>query len=152
MTSEFDNEKKLPGVSLTDRLQQVAGYLTKVPAWFLATSVNNEPHVRPFSFAVVEDERLWFCTSKGKDVYHELIANPRFELSAWAPGRPWLIVGGGAAFAEPSAAIRQAGFEHMVSLGEAHTDANDGLLIFFYAQEGIARICDIDGTEQRFAL
>jgi uncharacterized pyridoxamine 5'-phosphate oxidase family protein len=123
-----------------------------VPAWFLATSVDDVPHVRPFSFAVVEDGRLWFCTSKGKDVYHELIANPRFELSAWAPGSPWLIVHGNAVFAEPSAATRQAGFKHMVGLGEEHENADDGLLVFFTVQEGIARICDIDGTEERLDL
>jgi uncharacterized pyridoxamine 5'-phosphate oxidase family protein len=133
-------------------LRQVAEYLTGVPAWFLATSVNNRPHVRPFSFAVVENERLWFCTSKGKDVYDELVENPHFELSAWAPGKPWIIVGGSATFAEPTPALRQAGFEHMVSLGEAHRDANDGLLVFFFVRDATARICDIDGTERRFKL
>jgi uncharacterized pyridoxamine 5'-phosphate oxidase family protein len=134
------------------RLQRVADYLAAVPAWFLATSMDNEPHVRPFSFAVAEEGRLWFCTSKGKDVYRELVANPRFELSAWKPGHPWLVVQGRAVFAEPSVALRQAGFEHMVSIGEAHASADDGLLVFFSVDEGIARICDIDGTEERFEL
>jgi uncharacterized pyridoxamine 5'-phosphate oxidase family protein len=118
----------------------------------LATSVSDDPHVRPFSFAAAEDGRLWFCTSKGKDVYEELLANPRFELSAWMPGKPWLIVNGRAAFAEPSAALRQAGFEHMLSLGEHHSSLDDGLLVFFYAEAASARICDIDGSERRFSL
>jgi uncharacterized pyridoxamine 5'-phosphate oxidase family protein len=137
---------------LADRLQQVVGYLTSVPAWFLATSVEGEPHVRPFSFAAAEDGRLWLSTSKGKDVYDELLANPRFELSAWAPGRPWLIVHGTAVFAEPSASLRQAGFEHMLGLGEKHQSADDGLLTFFFIDEAAVRICDITGTEQRFSL
>ncbi|MDR1014380.1 MAG: pyridoxamine 5'-phosphate oxidase family protein [Coriobacteriales bacterium] len=134
------------------RLQRVADYLTAVPAWFLATSTDDEPHVRPFSFAVAEEGRLWFSTSRGKDVYLELTANPRFELSAWKPGHPWLVVRGKAVFAEPSAALRQAGFEHMAGIGEAHSSADDGLLVFFSVDEGIARICDIDGTEERFEL
>jgi uncharacterized pyridoxamine 5'-phosphate oxidase family protein len=137
---------------MTDKLRRVADYLTSVPAWFLATSVDNDPRVRPFSFATIEDDRLWFCTSKGKDVYDELIANPRFELSAWAPGRPWLVVHGTAAFAEPSLAVRQAGFEHMVGLGEAHQSPDDGLLAFFHVLDGVARVCDIDGREERFEL
>ncbi|MDR0347840.1 MAG: pyridoxamine 5'-phosphate oxidase family protein [Coriobacteriales bacterium] len=137
---------------MTDKLQQVADYLTSVPAWYLATSVDNEPHVRPFSFAAVEDDKLWFCTSKNKDVYDELIANPRFELSAWAPGRPWLIVHGHAAFAEPSPLMRQEAFKHMLGLGEEHQAPDDGLLVFFFVQDGIARICDIDGTETRSNL
>jgi uncharacterized pyridoxamine 5'-phosphate oxidase family protein len=137
---------------LDQHLRRVAAYLTGVPAWFLATSVNNVPHVRPFSFAVAEDGRLWFCTARGKDVYDELVGNPRFELSAWGPGKPWLIVSGDAVFAEPSAATRVAGFEHMVALGEAHECADDGLLVFFYVASGIARVCDIDGNEERLEL
>ena len=139
------------------QLQRVADYLRQVPAWFLATSVDNRPHVRPFSFVEVEPTtdshaRLWFCTARGKDVYDELMANPYFELSAWHPGHPWLVAWGKAVFAEPSAGLRQRGFEHMVGLGEAHENANDGLLVFFYLEQGQAKICDITGEEQIFAL
>lgn len=133
-------------------LSMIERYLCEVPAWYLATSVEGQAHVRPFSFAVIEDDRLWFCTARGKDVYDELQENPRFELSAWRPGNPWVIVRGSAVFAEPSAATRQAGFEHMVALGEAHESANDGLLVFFYVADGFAKICDITGYEESFAF
>ena len=33
-----------------DGLNTVLEYLTSVPAWYLATSVDGQPHVRPFSF------------------------------------------------------------------------------------------------------
>jgi uncharacterized pyridoxamine 5'-phosphate oxidase family protein len=131
-------------------LEAVTTYLTQVPAWYLATSVDGQPHVRPFSFAVVEGGKLWFVTARGKDVYDELQANPRFELSAWRPGSPWVIVRGSAVFAEPSSATRQAGFEHMVALGEAHESADDGLLVFFYVANGYAKVCDITGQEEGF--
>jgi uncharacterized pyridoxamine 5'-phosphate oxidase family protein len=133
-------------------LEQVERYLREVPAWFLATSVDGQAHVRPFSFAVIEDGRLWFCTARGKDVYDELQENPRFELSAWRPGSPWVIVRGTAVFAEPSAATRQSGFEHMVGLGEAHESADDGLLVFFHVADGYAKICDITGQEEGFTF
>ncbi len=35
-----------------DGLNTVLEYLTSVPAWYLATSVDGQPHVRPFSFAL----------------------------------------------------------------------------------------------------
>jgi uncharacterized pyridoxamine 5'-phosphate oxidase family protein len=133
-------------------LEDIRSYLTEVPAWFLATSVDGQAHVRPFSFAAIEDDKLWFCTARGKDVYDELIENPRFELSAWKPGNPWLIVRGSAVFAEPSFATRQAGFEHMIALGEAHESADDGLLVFFYVSDGFAKICDITGHEESFSF
>jgi uncharacterized pyridoxamine 5'-phosphate oxidase family protein len=139
-------------VDVAVKLQQIADYLTAVPAWYLATSVDNQPHVRPFSFAMVEDGKLWFCTARGKDVYDELQSNPCFELSVWRPGSPWVIVRGSAVFAEPSAAMRQAGFKHMVGLGEEHESANDGLLVFFYVRDGYAKVCDITGAEAGFSF
>lgn len=137
---------------MLEDLQRVVSYLTAVPAWYLATSVDNRAHVRPFSFAAVEDGHIWFCTAKGKDVYRELQANPYFELCAWHPGNPWVIVAGQAVFDEPSAQLRQAGFKHMLGLGEAHSSANDGLLVFFYLAQGQARICEITGQEETLVL
>ena len=46
-----------------DGLNTVLEYLTSVPAWYLATSVGGQPHVRPFSFAQIQDGKLWFVMS-----------------------------------------------------------------------------------------
>lgn len=75
-------------------LETVLTYLTSVPAWYLATSVDGQPHVRPFSFAAIQDGRLWFCTATTKDVWEELTRNQRFEATAWWPGHGWLILRG----------------------------------------------------------
>ena len=51
----------------TDGLNTVLEYLTSVPAWYLATSVDGQPHVRPFSFAQIQDGKLWMLqTRNGK--------------------------------------------------------------------------------------
>jgi uncharacterized pyridoxamine 5'-phosphate oxidase family protein len=131
-------------------IEEAAAFLTSMPAWYLATSTNDRPHVRPFSFAKVEDGRLWFVTANNKDVYDELHLNPYFELSAWKPGSPWLIIKGSAVFAEPSRETRMEGFEHMTALGEAHLSPDDGLLVFFYITQAQARVCDITGHEYAF--
>ena len=135
-----------------ENLERVVSYLRQVPAWYLATSENNKPHVRPFSFAAVEDGKIWFVTGNNKDVYEELTANPYFELAAWHPGNPWVVVAGKAVFAEPSEAMRIEGFEHMLSIGEHHDSPNDGILVFFYVDEGRARVCEITGVEESFNL
>ena len=66
-----------------DGLNTVLEYLTSVPAWYLATSVDGQPHVRPFSFAQIQDGKLWFVTARTKDVWQELLQNQRFG--------PWLV-------------------------------------------------------------
>jgi len=134
------------------KLEEIVKFLTGMPAWYFATSVDGQPHVRPFSFAALDEQRLWFSTSVGKDVWNELQANPRFELSAWQPKSNWLIISGQVVFDEPPERIRLAGYHHMLGLGENHESAYDGRLCFFYIRQGVARICDIDGTEYRFEL
>lgn len=129
-------------------LATILDYLTSVPAWYLATvDEGGQPHVRPFSFAEIQDGRLWFCTSTEKDVYHELQANPRFELTAWKPGSGWVILRGEADLEDKaSSTMRTNGFDHMVALGESWDSADDERLTFFSVAEPQAWICDIDGS------
>ena len=127
--------------------EQVLSYLTSIPAWYLATCEGDQPHVRPFSFAAEHDGRLWFCTATTKDVYRELEANPKFELSGWKPGSGWIILRGKASLIdEATPEIRQAGYEHMTGLGETYDTANDSTLTFFSIEEPQGWICDIDGS------
>lgn len=120
-------------------------YLTSVPAWYLATSVDNQPHVRPFSFAAVQDNTLWFCTATTKDVWEELVANPKFEATSWWPGHGWLILRGEAGLEDRvNDEIREAGYEHLVSLGESYDGPNDPTLVFFSVENPQAWICNHD--------
>ena len=80
----------------TAQLERACSYLRRIPAWYLATTDvadGYQPRVRPFSFAMVDDGKLWFCTSRDKDVWAELSANPKFELSGWKPGECWIVYG-----------------------------------------------------------
>lgn len=126
----------------------VLEYLTTIPAWYLATCEGDQPHVRPFSFAAEEDGKLWFCTATIKDVYRELEANPKFELSGWKPGSGWIVLRGKAGLEDRvGAEVRKAGYEHMVGLGEHYEGGvTDPTLTFFSVEDPQAWICDIDGS------
>ena len=134
-------------------LQKVLEYLTGVPAWYLATTEGDQPHVRPFSFAAEHEGRIWFCTATTKDVYRELAANPKFERTAWKSGSGWLIMRGEADLVDQATPeIRQAGYEHMLDLGEYHSGPDAPELTFFSTLRAEAWICDIDGTKTRVEL
>lgn len=136
-------------------MDEIVSYLTHIPAWYLATTDVNDPaqpRVRPFSFAMAAEGKLWFCTSRDKDVWAELAANPKFELSGWKPGTGWIVLSGEAVLMDdPSVPedVFQAGFEHMIGLGEAHESAHDGRLAFITVANGHARFCDITGSERQ---
>lgn len=134
-------------------LEKVLEYLNGVPAWYLATTDGDQPHVRPFSFAAEDKGRIWFCTATTKDVYRELMANPKFELTAWKPGSGWIILRGVADMVDRApAAIREAGYEHMLDLGEYHSGPDAPELTFFSTLSAEAFICDIDGSKIRIGL
>lgn len=124
-------------------IQTVLRYLTSIPAWYLATSVDGQPHVRPFSFAAEQDGKIWFCTATTKDVWEELCQNPRFEATAWWPGHGWLILRGVAGLEDRACPeIREQGYEHLTGLGERYDGPNDPTLVFFSVEEPQAWICD----------
>lgn len=123
--------------------EKILQYLSAVPAWYLATSVNNQPHVRPFSFAAEQDGKIWFCTATTKDVWDELVANPKFEATAWWPGHGWLILRGLAGLEDKvNDDIRYAGFAHLSGLGETYDGPYDPTLTFFSVEEPQAWICN----------
>lgn len=131
----------------------IIDYLTSVPAWYLATTEDDQPHVRPFSFAAEQDGRLWFCTATTKDVYRELQNNPLFELTAWKPGSGWIVLRGKADLLDKANdEVRQAGFAHMVGLGESYDGADDPVLTFFSCTDVQAWVCDIDGSRTPLAV
>ncbi|MBM6779158.1 pyridoxamine 5'-phosphate oxidase family protein [Collinsella tanakaei] len=128
-----------------DGMSTVLEYLTSIPAWYLATSVDNQPHVRPFSFAAEQDGKIWFCTATTKDVWQELVANQLFEATAWWPGHGWLILRGRAGLedrAEPE--LREAGWRHLEGLGEHYDGPNDPTLVFFSVEDPQVWICNHD--------
>lgn len=133
------SENEMPA----EGLEKVLQYMTSVPAWYLATSVDRQPHVRPFSFAQIQDGKLWFVTATTKDVWQELLQNQLFEATSWWPGHGWLILRGKAGLVdEASPEMREAGWQHLEGLGEHYDGPNDKTLVFFSADEPQAWICD----------
>ena len=129
----------------TAQLERACSYLRRIPAWYLATIDVTDGH----------QPRVRFCTSRDKDVWAELSANPKFEVSGWKPGECWIVLTGEAALEDDAVVsdrVRQAGFKHMVGIGEQHDSANDGRLAFFSVRNIVARFCDIDGSEERLEL
>lgn len=129
-------------------MEEILQYLTSVPAWYLATSVDDRPHVRPFSFAETEDGKLWMLTARHKDVWEELQRNPHFEACSWWPGHGWLVLNGAAREGSVSERMRDSGWRHLEGLGERYGGPDDPDLVFFWVDELEARVDSHDGTSR----
>lgn len=142
MASAFPDQTLPPTADASEGVKRALEYLTNIPAWYLATSVDGQPHVRPFSFAAEQGGKIWFCTATMKDVWEELVQNPRFEATAWWPGHGWLILRGVAGMADNARPeMREMGYRHLTTLGESYEGPDDPRLVFFSVEEPQAWIC-----------
>ena len=59
----------------------------KIEGVFYFTTVeNNEPRVRPFGFAMVFEDKLYFGCGTHKAAYREMLSNPYVEICAFKNG------------------------------------------------------------------
>lgn len=76
-------------------LQEIKDYLAECRVFYLATVDGDQPRVRPFGVSEIYNGRLYLMSGKGKEVFKQLMANPKFELSATkANGAEWIRVSG----------------------------------------------------------
>ena len=72
-------------------MQEVYDFLKNVGTYFLATEDGDQARVRPFGTIDLFEDKLYIQTGKSKDVYKQIVANPKVELSACA-GLDWVRV------------------------------------------------------------
>ncbi|MBR2591209.1 MAG: pyridoxamine 5'-phosphate oxidase family protein [Clostridia bacterium] len=65
---------------------KVSEFLDKAKVFYFLTTDGDQPKGRPFSFHLLEDDTLYFGCGTFKDVYKQLINNPKVEILAMADG------------------------------------------------------------------
>ena len=50
--------------------------------WYLATSEDDQPHVRPLDKAAEVDGKVYFGTARNKKMFEQILANPKVEVYA----------------------------------------------------------------------
>lgn len=86
-----ENEENRMDLSIVDcyRFIRECGY------FFLATSLDNQPKLRPFGMIYYNQKALYIATDKRKNVYSDLIANPQIELASYNPNtHRWIRIRG----------------------------------------------------------
>ena len=82
-------------------MQRIDDLLTQSRAFFLATVDGDQPKLRPLGAHHVVDGKVWLGVGEFKNVYRQLVANPKCEIVALQPdGMKWLRWTGRAVFAE----------------------------------------------------
>ena len=59
-------------------MEKIIEYLKGV--FFVATTEGDQPRVRPFDSVVAYDGKIYFETTQNKNVYRQLVENPKIEI------------------------------------------------------------------------
>lgn len=82
-----------PKANATMSPEEFVAYLESCGKYFLATMDGDQPRVRPFSFCDVINGEVYFMTRKHKDVYKQLVKNPKVQIAAFPnEGRGWMRI------------------------------------------------------------
>ena len=74
-------------------MEEVWKFLKEAGVYYLATVENNEARVRPFGTAEIFEDKLYIQTGKSKDVYKQIISNPKVEICVFKDGK-WIRIAG----------------------------------------------------------
>ena len=73
-------------------MNEVYAFLKKNSTFYLATDEGGQPRVRPFGAIAMFEGKLYIITSNQKDVYKQMMKNPKVELSTMDADGTWLRV------------------------------------------------------------
>lgn len=127
-------------------MEKVLDFLKANKVFYLATASGDQPHVRPMGFVMECDGKLAFCTSNQKDMYKQLVANPKVEFSCIDASYNTLRLCGKAVFCTTEATQRKA-LDVMPALGNRYA-VGDGKFEIFCLEHAQAVVQTMSGEKQ----
>ena len=74
-------------------MEEVFEFLKKCGCFYLATTEDNQPRVRPFGAINIFEDKLYIQTGKFKKVFKQMQLNPNVEICCFTDGQ-WLRLTG----------------------------------------------------------
>lgn len=75
-------------------LERVDEFINATRVFFLSTTDGDKPKTRPLNFHFVINGKLCFLTGNKKNVYKQLMVNPKVQITAINPRSEWLRIEG----------------------------------------------------------
>ena len=131
-------------------LDTVKAFLSDCGAFFIATmDKDDQPRVRPFGALAKFEGRLYLCTGNKKNVYRQLKANPKVEISGVVHGE-WIRL--------EALAIEDARREAKLAMLEQNPrlkkmySADDDVFAVFFLKDARANILSFTGRNDKYTF
>lgn len=119
-------------------MDEAVTYLQECGTFYLATVEDDQPHVRPFGAVCEFEGKLYIVTNNKKDVYNQMKANGKVEISGMNKGT-WIRLKG-VVKEDPRREARVAMLDANESLRSMYS-VDDNLMTVFAFESGTATIC-----------
>lgn len=127
-------------------MKEVLDFLTENSVFYLATTENDQPRVRPMGFVMEYGGKLCMGSSNTKPMFAQMKANPKIELSAAAADGKWLRVCG--KFESiPDVEAKKKAFEVMPMLANMYK-VDDGIFEIFAIVGATATFSSMTGESK----
>ena len=110
-------------------MKEVLEFLEKAQVYYLATSKNNKPYVRPFGTINLFEDKLYIQTGKVKNCYKEMIDNPFIEISAFVEGK-WIRISAEAK-ADDRVEAKKAMLDKYPNLRAMYNELDDNTIVLY---------------------
>ncbi len=130
-------------------METVLNFLSDCKTFFLATVEGDSPKVRPFGATCNFGDKIYFVTNNKKEVYKQILNNPKIEISGTANGK-WIRLSGNAKF-DNSKDAKIAMIEANPGLKNMY-NVDDGIMEVFYLENAVANILSVKGDKTTINL
>jgi uncharacterized pyridoxamine 5'-phosphate oxidase family protein len=129
-------------------MQEVQAYLKECGAFFIATTDEDQPRVRPFGVSEIIDGRLYIMTGKVKDVYKQMAKNGKFEICALKKsGSEWMRLSG-TLVNDETLSVKEEFLNRNEGLKSMYKADDDNMAVL-YITNATARFCSFSAPERK---
>ena len=119
-------------------MKRALDFLKECGVFYLATVDGDRPRVRPFGAVCGYEGKLYLITSNKKDVYAQIMKNPKVEISGMAGG-DWIRLDGELE-RDPSRDAKKAMLDENESLRSMYSE-DDGIMEVLFLKNAEATVC-----------
>lgn len=118
-------------------MSKINDFLAEAGVFFLATVDGDQPKLRPLGAHLEMDDKVIFGVGDFKNVYRQMVANPKVEIAACKPDGHWLRYTGKVVF-EDDPKYAEAMLDAMPDLRNIYNEQTGNKMMAFHLEEATA--------------
>jgi uncharacterized pyridoxamine 5'-phosphate oxidase family protein len=118
-------------------MSKINDFLNETGVFYLATVDGDQPKVRPLAARLEEDDKIMFGVGDFKDVYKQMLKNPKVEIVACKNNGHWLRYTGTAVF-ETDEKYAEEMLELAPNLRNIYNEETGNKLMIFHLENAVA--------------